>query len=197
MKEKILNYLLLDADVYKRPLRKRYVLLLLCAGAGLVIITNYATQSGFGFLNNLYAIIMTLVLIFFCGIFAMVVYSWPAADFAASVGKASGKMGLSVKRLKVAKGFLFAVIYTGIISAFLRMLANQLFELNGEVIASVLISVAASFWAGAIMTRCITSVFEEAASRKITVFIAATAWYYIIIVQIMGFIIKSAYSIIL
>ena len=64
MKEKLLNYLLLESDVYKRPLRKRSVLLLLCVGAGLITVLDYSIQNGFGFLKDAYLIIMTVVHIF-------------------------------------------------------------------------------------------------------------------------------------
>jgi len=170
---------------------------MLCIGAGLVIILGYLIQNGFGFLNNIYSIIMTVVLIFFCGIFSMIVYSWPTADLAANIGKASGKLNIFVKRLKVAKGFLFASIYTGIIATLLRMLFNSVMEINEASLASVILSVVISFWAGSMVTRCIITVFEEAVKKKVIVFLLASAWYYIIMVQIMGFIIKSAYSIIL
>ncbi|MCK5759296.1 MAG: hypothetical protein KAH14_09395 [Clostridiales bacterium] len=197
MKEKLLNYLLLESDVYKRPLRKRSTLLLLCVGAGLVTVLNYSIQNGFGFIKDVYSIIMTVVLVFFCGIFSMVVYSWPTADLAANVGKASGKLNIFVKRMKVAKGFLFAVIYTGIVATLLRMLFNSIMELNEANFASGILSVVISIWAGAIVTRCIITVFEEAIKKKMIVFLLASAWYYIIMMQIMGFIIKGAYSIIL
>jgi hypothetical protein len=197
MKNKLLDYILLEADVYKRPLRKRYILMLLCCGAGFVIMMNYAAKNGFGFLNNAYSIIMTIVLVFFCGIFSMVVFSWPATDMSASVGKSSGKIGITVKRMKIAKGFLFAVIYTGAISALLKMLFNYVFDFNSASIAAIIITIAASLWAGAMMTRCITTVFEETEPKKLMVFILSSVWLYVIIGQIMGFIIKSAYSIIL
>lgn len=197
MKEKLLNYLLLEPDVYKRPLRKRAILLLLCIGAGLVIILGYLVQNGFGYLNDIYSIIMTFVLIFFCGIFSMIVYSWPAADIAASIGKASGKVNIFVKRMKVAKGFLYASIYTGVIATLLNMLFNNMMEPNESALVSKILFAVISIWAGAIVTRCIINVFEETAKNKAIVFLLASAWYYIIVVQIMGFIIKSAYSIIL
>lgn len=197
MKEKFLNYLLLEADVYNRPLRKRYILLLLCAGAGLVIMMNYAARTGFGFLNNIYSIIMTVVLVFFCGIFSMVVYSWPAADLSSSIGKVPGNIRLTVKRMKVAKGFLLVVIYTGTVSALISFLIIAVFNIENTKLIITVISIIASVWAGAMITRCIINVFEETASGKLYVFLAATVWYYIIVVQIMGFIINSAYSIIL
>ncbi len=197
MKEKLLNYLLLESDVYKRPLRKRSALLLLCTGAGLVTVLDYSIQNGFGFIKDVYSIIMTVVLVFFCGIFAMVVYSWPTADLAANIGKASGKLNISVKRMKVAKGFLFAAIYTGIVATLLRMFFNSIMELNEANLASGILSVVISIWAGAIVTRCIITVFEEATKKKMIVFLLTSAWYYIIMMQIMGFIIKGAYSIIL
>jgi len=187
MKEKLLDYLLLETDVYKRPLRKRRVLLLLCAGAGLVIVLGYSV---------LYSVIMTLVMIFFLGIFSMVVYSWPAVDMAASVGKASGKMNIIVKRMKVAKGFLYAVIYTGSFSAILTMLFNSVFEYKGASAATFILSIFVSFWAGGMLTRCITAIFDETAKKKVLVFFLSSVWYYIIIMQIMDFIIKGAYSII-
>lgn len=196
MKEKLLDYLLLETNVYKRPLRKRRILLLLCAGAGLVIVLGYSVKNGFGFINNLYSVIMTLVMIFFLGIFSMVVYSWPAVDVAASVGKASGKMNIIVKRMKVAKGFLYAVIYTGSVSAVLTMLFNSAFSYKGAEAAIFILSVFISFWAGGMLTRCITAVFDETAKKKVLVFFLSSVWYYIIIVQIMDFIIKGAYSII-
>jgi len=197
MKEKLLNYLLLEADVYKKPLRKRSTLLMLCIGAGLVVVLGYLVQNGFGFLNDIYSIIMTVVLVFFCGIFSMIVFSWPTADLAANIGKASGKLNISVKRMKVAKGFLFASIYTGIVATLLRMLFNTAMEINEARLASVILSVLISLWAGFMVTRCIITVFEEAVKKKVIVLLLASAWYYIIMVQIMGFIIKSAYSIIL
>ncbi len=197
MKEKLLNYLLLEADVYKKPLRKRSTLLMLCIGAGLVVVLGYLVQNGFGFLNNIYSIIMTVVLVFFCGIFPMIVFSWPTADLAANIGKASGKLNIPVKRMKVAKGFLFASIYTGIVATLLRMLFKFAMEINEASLATVILSVLISLWAGSMITRCIITVFEEAVKKKVIVFLLAAAWYYIIVVQIMGFIIKSAYSIIL
>lgn len=197
MKDKLINYLLLEADIYKRPIRKRLLLFLLCLGAGLVIILDYSVRNGFGFFNNIYSIIMTIMLVFFCGVFSMVVYSWPAADISAAVGKASGKMNITVKRMKVAKGFLFAVIYTGVVSALLRTLFISTMEIDAAMIASVILSILASIWAGAMITRCIIVVFEETATKKLMVFILASVWYYIIVAQVMGFIIKSSYSIIL
>ena len=197
MINKLIDYILLEADVYKRPLRKRSLLLLLCTGAGLVIMLDYSIQHGFGFFNNVYSIIMTIVLVFFCGVFSMVVYSWPTADLSASIGKASGKMNITVKRMKVAKGFLFAVIYTGAVSALLRTLFISTMDYNTARLASVILSILASVWAGAMITRCIFSVFEETAKKKLIVYLLASVWYYIIIAQILGFIIKSAYSIIL
>ena len=197
MKEKLLNYLLLESDVYKRPLRKRSVLLLLCVGAGLITVLDYSIQNGFGFLKDAYLIIMTVVLIFFCGIFSMVVYTWPTADLVANIGKASGKLNIFTKRMKVAKGFLFASIYTGMVAAMIRMLFNFMMELDEASVASGILSVIISLWAGSMITRCIINVFDEAVKKKIIVFLLASAWYYIIVVQIMGFIIKSTYSIIL
>lgn len=197
MKEKLLNYLLLESDIYKKPLRKRSTLLLLCAGAGLVTVLDYSIQNGFGFLKDAYLIIMTIALVFFCGMFSMVVFSWPTADLAANIGKASGKLNIFVKRMKVAKGFLFASIYTGIVATLLKMLFKSTMELNQASLASGILSVVISFWAGLMITRCIIAVFEETAKKRVIVFLLTSLWYYIIIVQIMGFIIKSAYSIIL
>lgn len=197
MKNKLLNYLLLEADVYKRPLRKRLLLFLLCTGAGLVIMLGYVAKNGFTFINDAYSIIMTIVLVFFVGIFSMVVFSWPATDFVANINKESGKIGLVVKRMKVAKGFLFAAIYTGVVLALLSMLFNAVFEGNIASIVTIVFTFIISIWAGAMITRCIVSVFEETAAKKTYIFITASAWYYIIMFQIMGFIIKTAYSIIL
>lgn len=161
-----------------------------------MIILGYSIKNGFGFINNLYSIILTIAMIFFLGIFSMVAYSWPAVDIAASVGEASGKMNIIVKRMKIAKGFLFAVIYTGSVSAILTMLINSVLDYKDAVAATFILYVVISLWAGGMMARCIMTVFDETAKRKMLVFLLASVWYYIIIIEIMDFIIKGAYSII-
>jgi len=196
MKEKLLNYLLLGTDVYNRPLRKRSVLLLLCIGGGFVITLRYFVENGFEFINNIYTIIMTVVLVFFCGLFAMVAFSWPTTDLVAKIGKGTGSVNTTVKRMKLAKGFLFALIYTGVVTVLFEMLLKSLLDYKVFVIVSALLIIVTSLWAGAMITRCILTVFEETKAKKVIVFIFSSILYYLIVAQIMGFIIKSAYSII-
>jgi hypothetical protein len=197
MKKKLLDLLLLTDDVYLRPLRKRRVLLSLCAAAGLVFVLDHAARRGFGFLNNIYAIITAVVLVLFTGIFSIVMFAWPMTDLAVYLSDGLEKFNITVKRMKLVKGFLIAAIYTGTVAAFLKILIYSSVALGTAEVLSVIISILASLWAGAMITRCITTVFEETTPRRLMVFGAVSIWYYITVVQITVFIIKIAYSIIL
>ena len=195
--KKIIDLLLLTEDVYLRPLRKRRVLLMLCAAAGLVFVLDHAARRGFGFLNNIYTIITAVVLVLFTGIFSIVMFAWPMTDLAVYLSGGLERFNLSVKRMKLVKGFLIAAIYTGTISALLKIIIYAFADIGTAQVLSVLVSIAASLWAGAMITRCVTAVFEETATKRILVFGAVSIWYYITVVQITVFIIKIAYSIIL
>ena len=196
MKEKLLDYLLLSPNVYAKPLRKRWLLFLLLVGAGLVLVLGYSIQDGFTFIRNVFYIVMTIVLVLFSGIFASVMFCWPVSDLCASLSGDTGRINLTVKRFKVIKGFLLTVIYTGIISS-LVMLVMELSLESGTSLASTIILIITSIWAGAMMTRCIFTVFSDMSLKKYQVFIGSVVLYYIVVVQIMGFIMKVAYSIIL
>lgn len=197
MKKKLLDLLLLTDDVYLRPLRKRRVLLSLCTAAGLVFVLDHAARRGFGFMNNIFAIITAVVLVLFTGIFSIVMFTWPMTDLAVYLSEGLEKFNVTVKRMKLAKGFLIAAIYTGTVAAFLKIIIYSSVGLGTAEVLSVIISILASLWAGAMITRCITTVFEETSPRKLMVFGAVSIWYYITVVQITVFIIKIAYSIIL
>ncbi|HPJ22012.1 MAG TPA: hypothetical protein PLP30_02370 [Clostridia bacterium] len=197
MKKKLLDLLLLTDDVYLRPLRKRSVLLALCSAAGLVFVLDHAARRGFLFLNNVFAIITAVVLVLFTGIFSIVMFAWPMTDLAVYLSEGIERFNLTVKRMKLVKGFLIAAIYTGTVAAFLKIIINATTGLATAEFLSVIISIAASLWAGAMITRCITVIFEETSNRKLLVFGAVSVWYYITVVQITVFIIKTAYSIIL
>ncbi len=197
MKKKLLDLLLLTDDVYLRPLRKRRVLLSLCSAAGLVFVLDHAARRGFGFLNNIYTIITAVVLVLFTGIFSIVMFAWPITDLAVYLSDGLEKFNVSVKRMKLVKGFLIAVIYTGTLAALLKILIYSSFGIGTAEVLAVVISIIATLWAGAMITRCITTVFEETSPKKLLVFGAVSIWYYITVVQITVFIIKIAYSIIL
>ena len=197
MKKKLLDLLLLTDDVYLRPLRKRRVLLFLCSAAGLVFVLDHAARRGFVFLSNIYAIITAVVLIFFTGIFSIVMFAWPMTDLAVYLSDGIERFNLTVKRMKLVKGFLIASIYTGTVSALLKIIIYAVMGFGAAEVLSVIVSIAASLWAGAMITRCITTVFEETMSHKLLIFGAVSIWYYITVVIITVFIIKIAYSIIL
>lgn len=194
--KKIIDLLLLTEDVYLRPLRKRRVLLMLCAAAGLVFVLDHAARLGFGFLNNIYAILTAVVLVLFTGIFSIVMFTWPMTDLAVYLTGGLERFNLAVKRMKLAKGFLIAAIYTGIISAFFKIVVYTFADFQVARVLSIIMSIAVSLWAGAMITRCMTTVFEETAEKKVLVFGVVSVWYYITVVQITVFIIKIAYSII-
>ncbi|MBN2558176.1 MAG: hypothetical protein JXB33_05440 [Clostridia bacterium] len=197
MKNKILDYVLLNRLVYKKPVRKRFMLFMLGTGAGIVYMLGYSVTSGWGFFSNIFTVIMAVVLILFTGIFSAVIFCWPIADLMVVISEGLEKFNFPVKRLKLVKGFFYAVIYTGTVAGFVKILAFGFMELENAVLVSTLASVLASVWAGAMVTRCIISVFEETAKKKKLILAISAIWYYLIVVQIIGFIIKIAYSIIL
>lgn len=197
MKKKILDLMLIPGDVYQRPLRKRRVLFLLCTMAGMVFVLDHAARRGFGFLNNVYTISTAVVLVLFTGIFSIVMFAWPMTDLAVYLSGGLEKFNITVKRMKLVKGFLFAAIMTGTVSAFAKILIYASLPLQTANVLSIMISILVAVWAGAMITKCITTVFEETIEKKYMVFGVATIWYYITVVQITVFIIKIAYSIIL
>jgi len=197
MKKKLLDVFLLTDDVYQRPLRKRRVLLLLCIAAGLIFVLDHAAKRGFVFLNNIFAIITAVVLILFTGIFSIVMFAWPMTDLAVYLSGGLERFNVTVKRMKLVKGFLYAAIYTGTVAALLKIIIYATVDIQAAGILSTIISILGAIWAAAMITRCITIVFVETKPRRLLVFGASVIWYYITVVQITVFIIKIAYSIIL
>lgn len=196
MKETLLNYLLLTDEIYRQPLRKRKTLLALCFGAGIVFMLSHSARHGLGFFTNIYGILTAIVLMLFTGIFAIVMFCWPIADVILAYGKGIEQVAFAVKRMKLVKGFLFAAIYTGSIAAIIKIMAHYFFAINTAALISAIIALLSALWAGAMLTRCITAVFRETKFKKWQVFWLTSIWYYLTTIQIIAFIIKTAYSII-
>ncbi len=196
MKNTLLNYLLLTDEIYRQPLRRRKLLLALCFGAGIVFMLSHSARYGFGFFTNIYGILTAAVLIMFTGIFALVMFSWPISDMILAYGKGVERIGFAVKRMKLVKGFLFAVIYTGSVAAVIKIIVHYFLEINTAALVTEIVSALSALWAGAMLTRCIIAVFRETKFKKWAVFAVASVWYYLTAVQIIAFIIKTAYSII-
>jgi hypothetical protein len=161
-----------------------------------VFILSYSSRYGFGYLKNIYGILTTLVLVMFTGIFAIVMFCWPASDIILAYGKGRETVGFMVKRMKLVKGYLFAAIYTGSVAAFIKILAYFFLEINTAAVISHAVSAVAALWAGGMITRCVITVFRETKFNRYAVFALASVWYYLTTVQIISFIIKTAYSII-
>ncbi|MFO7636500.1 MAG: hypothetical protein R6W96_04250, partial [Clostridia bacterium] len=177
--KKLLDILLLDRNLYKRPVRTRTGLFVLILAAGLVMVAGHFIRTGR--VPDILALVIGLGLVLFTGGFAVVAWGWPAADFLCSLDPEVEKFQLRTKRLKLVKGFLYGVILTGTLSGLLEFIIVRWTDFNLSRVLTSLVAVIFTLWAGGIVSRCAFEVFEMAHTKKKLVFILLSVWYYIIV----------------
>ena len=177
--KQILDFLLLNRMIFKRPVKSKLSLIFLMFISGAVMVLKYSVRTSA--FNSTNTIILGFALAIFTGVFSVVAFCWPASDFLSSLNPEIEKFHLNIKRIKLAKGFLYAVILTGALEGAVSYLLVNIDDFMLSRILINFVAVLASLWAGGIVSRCSFAVFEKASEKKILVFFALAAWYYIIV----------------
>jgi hypothetical protein len=190
--KRFLDFFLLNRNIFKRPVKLKTGLLLLIFAAGLVMLIRYSIRTEV--LNSFNAVILGIALSVFTGVLSVVLFSWPSADFLSSLNPEVDRFHLNIKRIKLAKGFLYAVILTGTTAGIMDFFLVRIVDMELSRILITIVSILSSLWAGGIISRCAFAVFEKAEERKKLVFFILTIWYYIIVIQAMDCIIRIIYN---
>lgn len=175
----IFDRFLLNRHFHQRPMKSRLRLLLLVLCGGLVVVLRFWIRAGL--YPDLSSILTGAGLIGFTGVFSVIAFCWPAADFLCSLNPETECFQFNSKRTRLIRGFLYALILTGTMAGILDYAVIRIADYALSRVLFAIISVLAAVWAGGMLSRCAFTVFETVHKKKYVVFISLSLWYYVIV----------------